>query len=109
MKELYLQLKLQYDADSMFSSSHNYGHGSFKEIESHPNKLDFLPIILNELENDAGWFDLIVITYVTTSPKVVPPEIHGKFSKLKVFFISFLIKKIRELKLKKIERKNEII
>jgi len=97
MKELYLKLKQKYIDDTMYSSFHDFKHTSFKSISEHENKINFLPIILNELKNNDSWFDIIIISYIIPIPTTL--EIRGQFGKLKKFYISFLRKKIRKLKL----------
>ena len=98
----YLKLKHVYENDNVFSSSHNHRHSSLVTIEGQKNKEDFLPIILEELKTNPQWFDIISISYIIPVPTIAP-EISGKFDELCEYYIKYLTKYIRKLKINKID------
>ncbi len=104
MKDVYLKLKINYDLDNKFSSSHDFKHESFTMIEKEKEKEKFLPIILEQLKSSPTWFDIVFISFIITTP-MPDVSINGKFDKLCDYYIKYLTKYIRKMKLKEINNK----
>lgn len=100
----YLYLKSIYNSDTMFKSMHEYNHKSFKIIQDDINKEKYLPIIKDQLISNPTWFDIIVIPYIIkvnmSDDDIIKTQ--GRFKDLVKYHISYLTKKIRELKIEKI-------
>jgi len=102
-REDYIKLKEDYKNETMFLSFHSYDHKSLKIIDNDINKIKLLPIIKQELINDPSWFDMLSMSFIEPLPKSYYSGIEGRFDELKVVHISFLTKKIRQLKLDKLK------
>jgi hypothetical protein len=104
MREKYLKLKQDYVDKYQYLSTHAKESQSFRTVHETPNKTEFIPTIISELETNPGWFDILIISYIIHIPtEYMPFDSAGRFQILKVFYINYLKNWIRKNKLTQIE------